>query len=289
MSAVFVSTLAFCASQLVREAVCARRFGSMLRRSADARLSRRYGRRFGIGRGRLAIIRAEAPVAMTVGLFRPRIVLSAGLLRMLEPAELAAVVAHERHHLRRRDPLALFALSLSRKALWYVPLLGWAEDKYKTAVEVLADRHAIASSSGGAEALGGALLKLLRQAGVGGDARGERFLRGRVGQRAHSAIAGSPVQPLMETAPCRYAAFVRGAGAFGRAKLKKRLAGQGAGAQRRGSRSRILRQKEGSSCAVGSGSFISCFSPSSPSISCPRSRSAGHCRSGTAIYSGPGC
>lgn len=168
MSAVFVSTLAFCASQLVREAVCARRFGSMLRRSADARLSRRYGRRFGIGRGRLAIIRAEAPVAMTVGLFRPRIVLSAGLLRMLEPAELAAVVAHERHHLRRRDPLALFALSLSRKALWYVPLLGWAEDKYKTAVEVLADRHAIASSSGGAEALGGALLKLLRQAGVGG-------------------------------------------------------------------------------------------------------------------------
>ncbi|MDG0792629.1 M56 family metallopeptidase [Cohnella ginsengisoli] len=137
----------------------------MLRRTADARLSRRYARRFGFGPRRLTIIRADAPVAMTVGFFRPRIVLSTGLLRMLEPAELAAVVAHERHHLRRRDPLALFALSLGRTALWYVPLLGWAEDKYKTAIEVLADRHAIASSNGGAKELGSALLKLLRQGG----------------------------------------------------------------------------------------------------------------------------
>lgn len=163
MSAVFASTLAFCVRRLVREAICARRFGRMLRRTADNRQSRRYARRFGFDRRQLTIIRTDAPVAMTVGFFRPRIVLSAGLLRMLEPAELAAVVAHERHHLRRRDPLALFALSLSRTALWYVPLLGWAEDKYRTAIEVLADRHAIAASGGGAEALGGALLKLLRQ------------------------------------------------------------------------------------------------------------------------------
>ncbi|MFC3803292.1 M56 family metallopeptidase [Cohnella sp. GCM10012308] len=166
MSAVFVSSLAVCVRQLVREAAFARRFGCMLRRTADARMSRRYARRFGFGRRQLTIIRSDAPVAMTVGFVRPRIVLSTGLLGMLSPAEIAAVVAHERHHLRRRDPLALFALSLSRTALWYVPLLGWAEDKYKTAIEVLADRHAIASSSGGARELGSALLKLLRQGGA---------------------------------------------------------------------------------------------------------------------------
>lgn len=166
MSAVFVSTLAVCVRQLVREAVFARRFGSMLRRTADLRMSRRYARRFGLRLRQMTIIREDASVAMTVGFFRPRIVLSTGLLRMLEPAELAAVVTHERHHLRRRDPLALFALSLSRTALWYVPLLGWAEDKYKTAIEVLADRHAIASSNGGAKELGSALLKLLRQGGA---------------------------------------------------------------------------------------------------------------------------
>lgn len=165
MSAVIVSTLFVCLRQAIREADFCWRFGRMLRKTADRRRSVRYARRYGFAERELTVIREAAPVAMTVGFVRPRIVLSTGLLRMLEPAELAAVVAHERHHLRRRDPLALFALSTIRAALWYVPLIGWAADKYRTTVEVLADRHAIAAS-GSAKDLGSALLKLLKQSGT---------------------------------------------------------------------------------------------------------------------------
>lgn len=161
MSAAICSTLAVCAGQLLREAICSRRFERRLRLTADVRLSRRYARRHGLGEHELTVIRDAAPVAMTVGLMRTRIVLSTGLLRLLEPGEAAAVIAHERHHLRRRDPLVLFALALIRRALWYVPLLRWAEGKYRTAIEVMADRHAIVSA-GHAGDLSGALLKLLR-------------------------------------------------------------------------------------------------------------------------------
>ncbi|CAI6066058.1 M56 family metallopeptidase [Cohnella sp. JJ-181] len=165
MSAVIVSTLAVCLRFAIREAGFSRRFGRMLRYAADRRGTRRYARRFGFGERELTVIRDEAPVAMTIGFVRPRIVLSTGLLRLLDPSEIAAVIAHERHHMLRRDPLALFALSLMRRALWYVPLIGWTEDKYRMAIEVMADRHAIAAS-GSAKALGSALLKLLRQGGA---------------------------------------------------------------------------------------------------------------------------
>jgi hypothetical protein len=56
----------------------------------------------------------EAPVSLAVGILRPRIVVSQGLVAALAPAALACVLAHERAHARRRDALrALLARALS--------------------------------------------------------------------------------------------------------------------------------------------------------------------------------
>jgi Zn-dependent protease with chaperone function len=61
-----------------------------------------------------------APVlALTIGLFRPQIFLSDGLLRRLSPEQVAAVLAHERAHRRRRD-----GLRLAFATLWAPSRLG---------------------------------------------------------------------------------------------------------------------------------------------------------------------
>jgi hypothetical protein len=99
--------------------------------------------------------RAEA---LCYGLVRPRICITTGLLRMLSPAELEAVLRHERHHLQRRDPL--------RALLWTVlsSMCWWLEERAEHACllrELAADRAVIVEQ--GRQPLASALLKLLTQ------------------------------------------------------------------------------------------------------------------------------
>jgi len=57
-----------------------------------------------------ARIECDVPFAVTAGLWHPQIYLSTGLERQLDAKSLAAVVAHERAHARRRDTLRLALL-----------------------------------------------------------------------------------------------------------------------------------------------------------------------------------
>jgi len=50
-------------------------------------------------------------LSLAVGIFRPRILISASLESCLEPSAFEAVIEHEEAHLRRRDPQALALLS----------------------------------------------------------------------------------------------------------------------------------------------------------------------------------
>ena len=56
---------------------------------------------------RLQVIVTADALAVTHGLVRPRVAVSTGLIEALDASELTAVLVHERHHLRRRDPLRL--------------------------------------------------------------------------------------------------------------------------------------------------------------------------------------
>lgn len=158
----FGTTMAISLAAAVREAVAAYRWNKAERLLGRADWTREIGERCGLGPRELTIIEHPDAVAMTLGFARPRIVLSTGLIGALGENELQAVVAHEKCHLDRRHPLAVFGLSVVGIAFWYIPIYRWMIAKYKVLIELTADRYAV-QSAGGAASLGGALLVLLKR------------------------------------------------------------------------------------------------------------------------------
>ena len=96
--------------------------------------------------------------AFCAGLLRPRVYLSTGARRALKPAELRAVLAHEEHHARRRDPLRLLLARVASEALFFLPVLRRAEERYAELAEIAADEAAV-RSSGGPGPLAAAMLR----------------------------------------------------------------------------------------------------------------------------------
>jgi hypothetical protein len=73
-------------------------------------------------RGRLTHPRCVTPI--TLGLWKPVIILPPDWIEWDEPA-LAAVLAHEEEHVRRRDPLIAFITLINRAVFWFHPLAWW--------------------------------------------------------------------------------------------------------------------------------------------------------------------
>ncbi|MCM2334041.1 MAG: M48 family metalloprotease, partial [Anaeromyxobacteraceae bacterium] len=67
-------------------------------------------RRLAGGQG--GVVETSEPLSITAGLLWPLVLVSTGLRTRLTPAQLGAVLAHERAHARRRDPLRLLVVSL---------------------------------------------------------------------------------------------------------------------------------------------------------------------------------
>jgi len=107
---------------------------------------------------RLDVVTGEEPFAVTYGLIRPRILVSAGLATALTPAEIGAVLAHEREHLRHRDPLRLQAGRLLAAWACFLPAARWLDSRAALRRELAADRAA--AQCAGRGVLAGALLKL---------------------------------------------------------------------------------------------------------------------------------
>lgn len=95
-----------------------------------------------MGGSSITVFEGRAPGAFCAGFLRPRIFLSRGAVERLPVAELAAVVAHERHHLERRDPLRIMAARVLRDALFFLPVLRRLERRYAALAEIAADEAA---------------------------------------------------------------------------------------------------------------------------------------------------
>jgi len=102
------------------------------------------------------VIDDERARAFCTGLWRPRVYLTRGTLDLLPADQLAAVVAHEAHHARRRDPLRLFVARALADGLFFLPALGRLTDRYAALAELAADEAAV--SRGGRRSLAAALL-----------------------------------------------------------------------------------------------------------------------------------
>jgi len=117
----------------------------------QARATRRYLRAVGVVEpleidGEVVqLIDGDRPQAFCGGLLRPRIYLSTAALVELDDDELRAVVAHERHHQRRRDPLRLLAAHAAGEALFFLPVLRHLRERYSALAELAADEAAVAA------------------------------------------------------------------------------------------------------------------------------------------------
>jgi Zn-dependent protease with chaperone function len=146
----------------IRQIWLSRRFMVKLMYNLDVEQSSRLNDVFQKGKNDIYVVHCKEPLAFTIGFRCRRIVLSTGLLTLLDENELAAVVHHETYHLEHADPLKVFLLSLFASVFWYIPVLKHIHSNYKVIREVLADRYAMEQTGGMAD-LGQALLKLVKQ------------------------------------------------------------------------------------------------------------------------------
>ncbi|NOV02545.1 M56 family metallopeptidase [Paenibacillus planticolens] len=162
VNVVIIYTLSAVVWLTVRQAFQAAKAKKLVEKHQNDQLALQYRGIHRLDEHQLRIMSIKTPTAMTIGFWKPQIILSTGLLNMLEPGELQAVIEHEKSHMKHRDPLAVFLLSVISKAFWYIPLFAWLAEKYPIMIELRADKYAIGQMNQSAD-LGSALLKLLKQ------------------------------------------------------------------------------------------------------------------------------
>lgn len=98
------------------------------------------------------------PQAFCAGLWRPRIYVSDTTVELLDADELDAILAHEAHHARYRDPLRIFFARVLSDSLFFLPVLRRLTERYAALAELAADAAAVRGSRNDTRPLASALL-----------------------------------------------------------------------------------------------------------------------------------
>jgi hypothetical protein len=104
------------------------------------------------------VIDDERPQAFCAGLFNPRVYVSSGAVASLDRTALDAVLAHEAHHARRRDPLRFAVGRVLARALFFVPGLDELVRRQQNLAELGADESAMNIGPDSPSALARAML-----------------------------------------------------------------------------------------------------------------------------------
>jgi hypothetical protein len=153
LAALGLAVTAMSVAGAVREVIAARRFARSIRAGGPRTL------------GDAWIIPDERPRAFCAGLIKPRVYVSSGAVALLDEPALRAVLAHERHHARRRDPLRLAAGRVLARGLFFVPGLGELVRRQEALAELSADESAVAGESENRSALARAMLHFSDETG----------------------------------------------------------------------------------------------------------------------------
>jgi Zn-dependent protease with chaperone function len=129
--------------------------------SADAPIGAAAAR-VGLSRIRVRVVEGLPNPAFTAGFWRPHVYVAASLSEVLDAAQLDAVLAHERAHVTRRDPLRLSLLRFLACTLFYIPALRRLAADLTDQAEIDADDAAVAC--GAPLALASAILVLAQWA-----------------------------------------------------------------------------------------------------------------------------
>lgn len=109
---------------------------------------------------------AEDPLAATVGLFQPTVVLSPVLRVTLDPDAFAAVRAHEVAHAAHYDPLRIWLAQLATDLQWPFPAAQRRLRHWRRALEIARDQEVRRSGVDGSDLAAG-ILAVLRIATAG--------------------------------------------------------------------------------------------------------------------------
>jgi hypothetical protein len=104
------------------------------------------------------VIDDAQPLAFCAGYLRPAIYVSRGALGVLSHEELDAVLAHEHHHQRVRDPLRFACSRLLGQALFFLPVLRALGERDGSVAELQADEAAVRAGAGDKRPLASAML-----------------------------------------------------------------------------------------------------------------------------------
>lgn len=148
--------------KIIKQIILSQRFYKKIKEWKDHDYSRFISEKHGRLEN-IIVVKNSNTLAFTMGFIKPSIVLSTGLIQMLEEDELKAVIEHESFHQNNHDPLKIFILELIAHSLWFIPLTKWCHQNYTIISEILADEHAIKKLGSQLE-LSSALLKLITYA-----------------------------------------------------------------------------------------------------------------------------
>jgi hypothetical protein len=109
---------------------------------------------------RVRVVDERRPRAFCAGYLRPNIYLSRGALEELSEPQLRAVLAHERHHQLRHDPLRIAAGRVLAEAFFFIPSLRASTQRYTALAELAADEAAVGRV--GSRPLAAAMLRMAR-------------------------------------------------------------------------------------------------------------------------------
>lgn len=121
-------------------------------------------------RDRLWRAQASLGLPAVVGAVRARIVLPADFAERYDSQQRRLMLAHERRHLQRGDPLANLAIAFVRCLFWFNPLVHLAATRFRHDQELACDQAVVAAHPHSRRAYGEAMLKTLmtdRQAPLG--------------------------------------------------------------------------------------------------------------------------
>ena len=161
LDALVIYTLSFSVWKILSQWVQASRMKKRFELYKAEMLTINMNQSFSQGKDDFIVISHPAPLAITMGFIQPKIVLSTGLISLLNEEELQAVIAHELYHKENRDPLTIFLMALCASTIWYIPILQWFNEQYRIIKELLADDYAI-DKQGTSVNLSSALLKMLK-------------------------------------------------------------------------------------------------------------------------------
>jgi beta-lactamase regulating signal transducer with metallopeptidase domain len=124
-------------------------------------LSKFFNEKYRHYHSEICVIEHPGFIAITMGIFKPRIVLSTFVLTEFDDQEIDAIILHEIYHFKNFDPLKVFLITIILDAIHYIPIMKVLAHSYKICNELLADQFAI-SKMNTSFGLSKALLKISR-------------------------------------------------------------------------------------------------------------------------------